>query len=101
MIHAFAPPLSFLALIGACLVIARRFAAEGLRRAALLTRIVAAVCFVLSVPVGPGFSIRLFIAVSLGFAWVAAYAIYLFTSAPRRDYSPARRPRELMSISHR
>jgi hypothetical protein len=34
-----------------------RLAADGLRRAALLTRIVATVCFVLSVPVGPGFSI--------------------------------------------
>jgi hypothetical membrane protein len=77
MIHAFAPPLSFLALIAACLVIARRLAADGLRRAALLTRIVATVCFVLSVPVGPGFSIRLFVAVAVGFAWVAAYAVYL------------------------
>jgi hypothetical membrane protein len=77
MIHAFAPPLSFLSLIAACLVIARRFAADGLRRGALLTRIVAAVCLVLSVPVGPGFSIRLFVAVTLAFAWVAAYAVYL------------------------
>ena len=77
VIHAFAPPLSFLSLIAACLVIARRLAAEGLRRAALITRIVAAVCFVLSVPVGPGFSIRLFIAVAMAFAWVAWYALYL------------------------
>jgi hypothetical membrane protein len=77
LIHAFAPPVSFLALIGACLVIARRFATQGLRHAALLTRIVAAVCFVLSVPVGPGFSIRLFAAVALGFAWIAGYAVYL------------------------
>jgi hypothetical membrane protein len=77
MIHAVAPPLSFLSLIAACLVIARRFAADGLDRAAALTRIVAAVCFVLSVPVGPGFSIRLFVAVALAFGWVAAYAVYL------------------------
>jgi Protein of unknown function (DUF998) len=77
LIHAFAPPLAFLSLIGACLVIARRLAADGLVRAALVTRIVAAVCFVLSVPVGFGFSIRLFVAVALAFAWVAAYAIYL------------------------
>jgi hypothetical membrane protein len=77
MIHAFAPPLSFLSLIAACLVIARRFAVEGLPRAALLTRITAAACFVLSVPIGAGFSIRLFVAVALGFAWVAAYAVYL------------------------
>jgi hypothetical protein len=77
MIHAVAPPLAFLSLIAACLVIARRFAADGLRRAALITRIVAAVCFVLSVPVGPGFSIRLFVAVALAFAWLAAYAVFL------------------------
>jgi hypothetical membrane protein len=77
MIHAFAPPLSFLSLIAAFLVIASRFSAEGLRRAALLTRLVAAVCFIFSVPIGPGFSIRLFVAVALGFAWVAAYAVYL------------------------
>lgn len=77
MIHAFAPPLSFLSLIAACLVIARRFAVQGSPRAALLTRITAAACFVLSVPIGPGFSIRLFVAVALGFAWVAAFAVYL------------------------
>jgi hypothetical membrane protein len=77
MIHAFAPPLSFLSLIAACLVIARRFAADGQRSAALVTRIVSAVCFVLSVPVGPGFSIRLFLAVALAFAWLAWYALYL------------------------
>jgi hypothetical protein len=36
MVHAFAPPLAFLSLIGGLLVIARRFAAEGLRRTAVL-----------------------------------------------------------------
>jgi hypothetical protein len=77
LIHAFAPPLAFLSLIGACLVIARRLAADGLVRAAVVTRVVAAVCFVLSVPVGFGFSIRLFAAVALAFAWLAAYAVYL------------------------
>ena len=77
MIHAFAPPLSFLSLIAACLVIAHRFAAERFHRAALLTRMIAAACFVLSVPIGPGFSIRLLVAVALGLAWVAAYAVYL------------------------
>ena len=37
-IHAFAPPLAFLSVVAACFVIARRFAAEGMRRAAVLTR---------------------------------------------------------------
>ena len=77
IVHAFAPPLAFLSLIGGLLVIARRFAAEGLRRTAVVSRIVAAVCLVLSVPVGPGFSIRLFVAVAVAFACVAGYALYL------------------------
>ena len=77
IVHAFAPPLAFLSLIGGLLVIARRFAAEGLRRTAVVSRIAAAVCLVLSVPVGPGFSVRLFIAVAVAFACVAGYALYL------------------------
>jgi hypothetical membrane protein len=77
MVHAFAPPLAFLSLIGGLLVIARRFAAEGLRRTAVVSRIAAAVCLVLSVPVGPGFTIRLFVAVAVAFACVAGYALYL------------------------
>jgi hypothetical membrane protein len=76
-IHAFAPPIAFLSMIAACLVIARRLAAEGLRRAAVFTRVVAVACFLLSVPVGPGASVRLFAAVTLVFAWITAYAIYL------------------------
>ena len=76
-IHAFAPPLAFLSIIAACFVIARRFSAEGMRRAAVLTRILAVVCFVLSVPVGPGASVRLFVAVALAFGWMTAYAVYL------------------------
>ena len=77
MIHAFAPPLAFLSIIGACLITARRFAAEGLRRAAVLTRVIAVACFVLGIPVGPGFSVRLFLAIALAFAWIAGYAVYL------------------------
>jgi hypothetical protein len=76
-IHAFAPPLAFLSVIAACFVIARRFTVAGMRRAAVLTRIVAVSCFVLSIPVGPVASVRLFIAVTLAFAWITAYAIYL------------------------
>lgn len=77
MVHAFAPPLAFLSLIGGLLVIARRFAVEGLRRTAVVSRVAAAVCLVLSVPVGPGFSVRLFVAVAVAFACVAGYALYL------------------------
>jgi hypothetical protein len=76
-IHAFAPPLAFLSVIAACLIIARRFAAEGMRRTATLARVVAVTCFALGIPVGPGFSVRLFLAVALAFASIAAYALYL------------------------
>lgn len=76
-IHAFAPPLAFLSVIAACFMIARRFAAEGVRRAAVLTRVLAVLCFVLSVPVGPEASVRLFVAVALAFGWITAYAVYL------------------------
>ena len=61
LLHAIAPPLSFLALVAACLVVARRFAADGRRAAAFGTRIVAAACLLLAVPVGPGVSWRLFV----------------------------------------
>jgi hypothetical protein len=43
-IHAFAPLLAFLSVIAACFVIARRFVAERMRRAAVLTRVLAAAC---------------------------------------------------------
>jgi hypothetical membrane protein len=77
LIHAFAPPLAFLALVAACLVLSRRFAAEGDRTAAVLTVVVAVACLLLPLPVGPLLSIRLFVAVVLGFAWVTAFAVRL------------------------
>lgn len=69
-IHAFAPPLAFLALIAACLVFARRFARAGRRGAAAWSVAAAIGCLVLTAPVGPGTSVRLFLGVALGFAWV-------------------------------
>jgi hypothetical protein len=80
LLHAVAPPLSFLALVAACFVVARTFGAQGRRDAAVATRAVAIACLVLSVPVGPGFSWRLFAAVTLGFAWIAAFAVYLLAT---------------------
>ena len=77
IIHAFAPPLAFLALVAACLVLARRFVAEGHRGAAVTTIVVAAVCFLLPLPIGPLHSVRLLVAVTVGFAWVAALAVRL------------------------
>jgi hypothetical protein len=80
LLHAIAPPLSFLSLVAACLVVARRFGAERRRGAAVATRVVAIACLLLSVPVGPGFSWRLFAAVTLGFAWIAAFAVHLLAT---------------------
>ena len=81
LIHAFAPPLAFLALVAACLVLARRFATEGHRAAAIVTVVVAVVSFLLPLPFGPLHSVRLFVAVVLGFAWVTAFAARLRSRA--------------------
>jgi len=77
LLHAVAPPLSFLALVAVCFVLARRFAAQGHRWAALGSRSVAFACLVLVVPVGPGASWRIFLGVALGFGWIAAVALTL------------------------
>ena len=77
MVHAIAPPLAFTSLVVAMLVVAHRLSWEGRRGAAVWTRIAAIVCFVLSIPVGPGSSVRLFLALALGFGWITAYAVSL------------------------
>ena len=77
MVHAIAPPLAFTALVIAMLVVAHRLAWEGRRGAAVWTRVATVVCFALSIPVGPGFSVRLFLAIALGFGWITAYAVSL------------------------
>jgi hypothetical membrane protein len=77
VIHAFAPPLAFLALVAACLVLARRFAAEGHRTAAAVTVVIAVASFLLPLPFGPLHSVRLFVAVVLGFAWITTFAVRL------------------------
>ena len=77
MMHAIAPPLAFTALVVGMFVVAHRLAWEGRRGAAVWTRVAAVACFALSIPVGPGFSVRLFLAVALGFGWITAYAVSL------------------------
>ncbi len=77
LMHAIAPPLAFVALVAACFVVAHRFSAGHRRAAAIITRVVAVACLLLSIPFGPGFSWRLFLAVALGFAWITAYAVFL------------------------
>ncbi|MET0864335.1 MAG: DUF998 domain-containing protein [Nakamurella sp.] len=74
LLHAVAPPLAFLALVAACLVVARRLVVEGRPVAVWGTRILAVSCFLLAVPVGGATGWRLFIAVAAGFGWVAWFA---------------------------
>lgn len=85
VIHGVAPPLSFLALVAACVVLARRFAVEDHRAAAAVTVAVAVVCFLLPLPFGPLHSVRLFVAVAVGFAWLTAYALRLVSLGGRHD----------------
>ena len=77
MIHAVAPPLAFLALIAACIVFARRFARERRRGAAAWSVAAAIGCLVLTAPVGPGTSVRLFLGIALAFAWVSWFGVGL------------------------
>jgi len=77
LMHAIAPPLAFVALVAACFVVAHRFAGQDRRAAAVTTRVVAVACLLLGIPVGPGFSWRLFLGVALGFAWITSYAVFL------------------------
>ncbi|MBT2516818.1 DUF998 domain-containing protein [Streptomyces sp. ISL-90] len=77
IVHAIAPPLSFLAFVAATFVVARRFSWEGHRAAAVWTRVVGVACFVLTLPFDLWMSVRLFLGVALAFAWIAAYAFAL------------------------
>lgn len=83
IVHAFAAPLSFLAVVAASFVVARRLSWEGHRAAAAWSRATGVACLVLCVPVGPGASVRLFLGVALAFAWISAYGAYLLR-VPRR-----------------
>jgi hypothetical protein len=73
VVHAFAPPLAFLALVAATFVVARRLRWEGQRAAAVWSRVAGVTCLLLSQPIGPALSVRLFLGVALGFGWITAY----------------------------
>ncbi len=76
--HAFAPPIAFTALVIACVVFARRFARDGERGWAAYSVVTAVVALLLSAfPSQEGMSVRLAIAVVLGWAWVSAFALRL------------------------
>jgi Protein of unknown function (DUF998) len=77
-LHAFAPPLASLCLIAACFVLARRFAASGHRGWAAYSAATAVACLALSAwPDQDTVSVRLAVAVAIGWAWVSVLAARL------------------------
>lgn len=76
-VHAFAPPLAFLAFVVVTFVVARRLAWEGQRAAAIWSRVIGVVCLLLCQPLAPVPSLSLFLGVALAFAWITGYAVSL------------------------
>lgn len=79
-VHAFAPPLAFLAIVVVTFVVARRLAWEGHRAAAIWSRVIGIVCLLLCQPLAPVPSLSLFLGVALAFAWITGYAVSLLRS---------------------
>jgi uncharacterized protein DUF998 len=81
-VHAFAAPLAFLSLVAVTFVVASRLTWEGHRAAAVWSRVIGVACLVLCIPFGPAMSVRLFVGVALGFAWITGYGISLLRERP-------------------
>jgi hypothetical protein len=81
-VHAFAAPLAFLSLVAVTFVVAHRLRWEGHGAAAVWSRVIGVACLVLCIPFGPAASMRLFVGVALGFAWITAYGISLLRERP-------------------
>lgn len=79
-VHAFAPPLAFLAFVVVTFVVARRLAWQGNRAAAAWSRVIGIVCLLLCQPLAPVPSLSLFLGVALAFAWITGYAVSLLRS---------------------
>jgi hypothetical membrane protein len=83
-LHAVAPPLAFLSLIAACVVLARRFASAGERGWVRYSIATAVACVVLIAwPDLDSLSWRLALAVTVGWAWVSATAVKWLQRAQR------------------
>ncbi|WP_353807962.1 DUF998 domain-containing protein [Agromyces sp. SYSU T00194] len=87
VLHAVAPPIAFTAIVIAALVVARRLATEDRRIAAGVTVAIAVIGYALSLPFGPGASIRLFIGIALVFGWLTWWTSSLARSAGEADLS--------------
>lgn len=82
LLHGVAAVLSFLSLVVACLVFARRFATRRQRGWMWYSSGTGAVALLLSSWYGEGASITLLVAAAAGFAWVAALARQLRAELP-------------------
>jgi Protein of unknown function (DUF998) len=101
LLHAFAPPLASLSLIVACFVLVRRFAGLGHRRWATYSAATGVACLALSAwPNQDTVSVRLALAVVIGWAWMSVLAARLLavsaattgsvaTRTPRRSQAEA------------
>lgn len=74
-LHALGSLLAFVGLAAGCLVFARRFAARGAWGWVVVSILTAVVAFGLSIPVGPGLSVRLVVASALLLGYVAALCV--------------------------
>ncbi len=79
-LHAVAPPLAFTALIAATGVFARRYAAHGRPARATYSALSGLTALLLALP-GPGFSLRLLLAVVVTSTWTTALAMDLAGAA--------------------
>lgn len=82
-LHAVAPPVAFTALVGACLVAARRFRREQRRWWTAYSVATGLVSLVLSAwPSADTAGVRLAVAAVLGLCWTTALAVHLRRGAP-------------------
>ena len=80
ILHAIAPPLAFLSLVVACFVLVRRFAVLGQRGWAAYSAVTGVACLALTAwPGQNGLSVRLAVAMAIGWAWVSVLAARLLT----------------------
>ena len=79
-VHAVAPPLAFTSLVAATAVFARRYAAHGRPARATYSALSGLTALLLALP-GPGFSLRLLLAVLVTGAWTTALATDLTGAA--------------------
>lgn len=83
-IHAIAPPVAFLALVVACFVFARRYAAaRQWGWAAYTAASGVAVIAVMAWPDPDTMSVRLAVAIAIGWAWASATALHLRNTTRR------------------